>query len=75
MINSMEGFKQSLLDDLKKRIVENNPNDGYSIYDNWKWENYDRLRKFEEYCDNPIYEEFYITLFQDAIEIYHKEME
>ena len=73
MINSMEGFKQSLLDDLKKRIVENNPKDGYSIYENWKWENYDRLRKFEEYCDNPTYEDFYITLFQDAIKIYKEE--
>ena len=72
MIGSMESFKQELLNDLKKRIERGNPNDGYSVYDNWKWENYDKLRKFEAYCDNPKYEDFYMTIFKDAIEIYHE---
>ena len=65
MINARE----DLLNDLIAMLKKGESNGGYSIYEDWKWGKYEKLRNFEKICDEAKDHDFYISIFVKANEL------
>jgi hypothetical protein len=61
--------RDDLLNDYITMLRKGDSESGYSVYEDWKWGKYEKLRNFEKICDEAEEYEFYRSIFVKANEI------